>query len=88
MRTLYNIVIHIYYLLMHFAALFNPKAKLWVKGRKDLFTKIAQEVEPGYIIWFHAASVGEFEQARPLIERIKKEYPTKKILLTATPLTA
>ena len=82
MRTLYNIAIHIYNILMHFAALFNPKAKLWVEGRKGIFAKIAQEVEPGYIIWIHAASVGEFEQARPLIERIREEYPSKKILLT------
>jgi len=69
-------------MLMHFAALFIPKARLWVKGRKGIFSKIAQEVEPGYIIWFHAASVGEFEQARPLIERIREDYPNKKILLT------
>jgi len=82
MRTLYNLGIYFYNLLMHFAALFNPKAKQWVAGRKDVFNKIKQEVEPGYIIWFHAASVGEFEQARPLIERIRKEYPNKKILLT------
>jgi len=82
MRRLYNLGIHFYNLLMQLAALFNPKAKQWVEGRKDLFNKIAQEVEPGYIIWIHAASVGEFEQARPLIERIREEYPNKKILLT------
>lgn len=82
MRTLYNLGIHIYNLLMQFAAVFKPKAKLWVKGRKGILKKIKQEVEPGYIIWIHAASVGEFEQARPLIERIREEYPNKKILLT------
>ena len=82
MRTLYNFSIQLYGLLMHFAALFSPKAKLWCNGQKDLLLKIAEEVEPGYIIWIHAASVGEFEQARPLIEGIRKEYPTKKILLT------
>ena len=82
MRTLYNLGIHFYNLLMHIAALFNPKAMLWVKGRKGIFNRIKSEVEPGYIIWIHAASVGEFEQARPLIERIRKEYPNKKILLT------
>jgi len=82
MRTLYNLAIHIYKLLMHFIALFNPKAKQWIKGRKGLFKKIANEVDPGYIVWIHAASVGEFEQARPLIERIRKEYPNKKILLS------
>ena len=82
MRTLYNLGIHLYNLLMHIAALFNPKAKLWVEGRKGIFDRIKNDVDPGYIVWIHAASVGEFEQARPLIERIRKEYPTKKILLT------
>ena len=82
MRTLYNLGIHFYNLLMHFAALFNPKAKLWVEGRKGIFEKIKNEVNPGYIVWIHAASVGEFEQARPLIERIREDYPSKKILLT------
>jgi len=82
MRTLYNLGIHSYNMLMHIAALFNPKAKLWVEGRKGIFEKIKNEVDPGYIIWIHAASVGEFEQARPLIERIRKDYPNKKILLT------
>jgi 3-deoxy-D-manno-octulosonic-acid transferase len=67
---------------MHFAALFHPKAKQWVQGRKGLLRRIEEEVEPGYIIWIHAASVGEFEQARPLIEKIKEEYPNKKILVT------
>ena len=82
MRTLYNLGIHLYNLLMHIAALFNPKAKLWVEGRKGIFKRIKNEVNPGYIVWIHAASVGEFEQARPLIERIRQDYPNKKILLT------
>lgn len=82
MRTLYNLGIHILNLLMQIVALFNPKAKKWVRGRKGIFNRIANEIEPGYIIWIHSASVGEFEQASPLIERIRKDYPNKKILLT------
>ncbi len=73
MRSVYNLGIYLYNVLMHIAALFHPKAKLWVEGRRDIFKRIAQEVEPGYIIWIHAASVGEFEQARPLIEKIREE---------------
>jgi len=81
-RYLYSLSIIIYSALLHIAAIFVPKAKLWAQGRKSIFHKIKKEVEPGNIIWFHAASVGEFEQARPLIEAFKKEYPLKKILVT------
>ncbi len=82
MKVLYSFSIIIYAILLKIASLFIPKAKLWVDGRKSIFNKIKAEVEPGNIVWFHAASVGEFEQARPLIEAIKKEYPLKKILVT------
>ncbi len=82
MRTLYNLGIRAYNFLIHLVAPFNSKAAKWVKGRKDIFQRIANEVEPGYIIWIHAASAGEFEQARTLIDRIRKEYPNKKIMLT------
>lgn len=82
MRTLYTLGIKIYELILRLASLFNPKAKQIIEGQKDLLQKIKSEVEPGYIIWFHIASVGEFEQARPIIEKIKKEYPFKKILIT------
>lgn len=71
-----------YAVLLKIAALFIPKAKLWVDGRAYVFTKIEAEIEPGNIVWFHAASVGEFEQARPLIEALKKESPLKKVLVT------
>ncbi len=82
MRVLYSFSVKIYALFLNIAALFIPKAKLWVEGRKSIFETINSQIKPGNIIWFHAASVGEFEQARPLIEAFKKEYPTKKILLT------
>ncbi len=82
MRFLYNISIKLYQLIISFASLFNPKAKKMIEGRKMLLHRIKNEIEAGYIIWFHIASVGEFEQARPIIEKIKKEYPFKKILIT------
>jgi 3-deoxy-D-manno-octulosonic-acid transferase len=85
-QLLYNISIHVYSVLIHIASLFNPKAKLWVDGRKNIFQNLKHKIQNQNselsIIWFHCASLGEFEQGRPLIEKIKKEKPEFKILLT------
>lgn len=81
MILLYKIAMFLYTLGISIAALFNPKAKLWVKGRKGIFSKIEREVK-GKTIWFHCASLGEFEMARPLIEKVKSEFPDEKIVLT------
>ena len=64
-------------------SLWNKKAKLWVNGRKSIFKQISEQVSHNEdIIWFHCASLGEFEQARPLIEYIKQKQPNYRILLT------
>ena len=67
------------------ASPFNPKAKLWLEGRKnwqqDLKLKVAS-LNLENAIWFHCASLGEFEQGRPVIENIKNEAPNQKIVLT------
>jgi len=56
---------------------------LWISGRKDLFDQLRQKIDPGdKPIWFHCSSLGEFEQGRPVIEKIRKTLPGKKILLT------
>jgi 3-deoxy-D-manno-octulosonic-acid transferase len=61
----------------------NPKAKKWLSGRKNLFERIQKEVVPGnHLLWFHVSSLGEFEQARPVIEGVKKYFPSYRILLT------
>lgn len=69
---------------MHLVAPWNRKAKLWVKGRKNLLENLekilSQNKAP--LIWFHAASLGEFEQGRPIMERLKTDYPGHKILLS------
>ncbi len=68
---------------MRIAALFNPKARKWLKGRKDIFHRLQQALPAGEkIIWIHCASLGEFEQGRPVMERLKTEFPRYKILLT------
>lgn len=77
----YNSALFFYVLGIRIASIFNAKAKLWIQGRKSIFNKISNEVkEP--VIWFHCASLGEFEMSRPLIEGIRIEFPGKKILLT------
>ena len=83
MNSLYNISIQLYVIAIRFAALFNAKAKLWVNGKKNIFQKI-EEVTKGEqnIVWFHCASLGEFEQGKPIIEGYKQKYPSHKILLT------
>ena len=83
MFFLYTISIRVYALLINIYSLFNRKAKQWVNGRKNLFDKIQSSIgQSGNIAWFHAASLGEFEQGRPVIEAFKKQYPSTKILLT------
>ena len=80
---LYNFGIWVYNLGIWVASFFNKKAKLWIEGRKDILHKIKTQITGNQqIIWFHCASLGEFEQGRPLIEKIKHELPNYKILLT------
>lgn len=82
-RFLYFIAINIYRVLIWIAAPFNQKAGEWKKGRKSLFRDLEQNASNiRGAIWFHCASVGEFEQARPLIEAIKLQKPDEKILLS------
>jgi 3-deoxy-D-manno-octulosonic-acid transferase len=83
MNTLYNISIWIFSIAVHIASLFNPKAKQWIKGRKDIFRKLEKALKNEQnIVWFHCASLGEFEQGKPIIEGYKQKHPTHKILLT------
>lgn len=84
MRLLYSIGIFLYSVGIRIAAIGNRKARLWVRGRKNLFSnlKTALSKDSRKVIWFHCASLGEFEQGRPLIERVKVQHPEYKILLT------
>ena len=83
LNLLYDIGIRGYSLATKIAAPFNDKAKLFCKGRKGLLARIVQTVKSDTpIVWFHASSVGEFEQARPIIEWYKANAPQYKILLT------
>ncbi len=80
---IYNLVIYLYVSAVRLAALFNKKVSAMVKGEKDAFSVLQRRMDPkAKYIWFHAASLGEFEQGRPLIEEIRKRYPEYKILQT------
>lgn len=84
---LYDCAIRIYVLLIRVAAFFTPKAKLWTDGRKGWRRSLAGRMasRPGdrrRVAWFHAASLGEFEQGRPVIEAFREKFPDYFILLT------
>lgn len=84
MRFLYTFSIHVLTGVIHLAALFNDKARKWVSGRADWRKKYRDQWAPGdaQVLWVHAASLGEFEQGRPVIEAFRAEYPDWKIVLT------
>jgi 3-deoxy-D-manno-octulosonic-acid transferase len=84
MRIIYTIFIQIYLFLATLLSAFNNKARLWVQGRKNILKNIeaAMQGNTAPIAWFHCASLGEFEQGRPVIETFRKEFPDYKIFLT------
>ena len=83
MRWLYNLGIFGYYLLVKIVSIRNEKARKWIAGRKDIFKRLRETIIPGEpILWFHASSLGEFEQGMPVIESIRNLSPEYKILLT------
>lgn len=83
MLFLYNLVTILISPLIRIAAAFSPKMKLFVAGRKDVFETLKAKIAAGdKTIWFHAASLGEYEQGLPVMERIKALYPKHKIILT------
>ena len=73
---LYNFGLTCYVWIIRLVAPRHPKARLWINGRKDLYKRMAETIDPAArIVWIHVASLGEFEQGRPIIERIRKEHP-------------
>ena len=83
---LYRLAVGAYHLAIRLAALFNPKAKAWVDGRtgwlEDLRRWRASLRTEDRVVWMHAASLGEFEQGRPVLEQLRKDYPNLKIALS------
>ena len=83
MLFLYNLVVLLASQLLKLTALFSPKMRLFVDGRKSVFQTLTTKVQASdKTIWFHAASLGEYEQGLPVIEAIKKQFPNHKIVVT------
>jgi len=83
MLFIYNLIVQIAGFLLKIVALFSPEIKLFVDGRKPVFEILQKKISPNdKTIWFHAASLGEYEQGLPVIEKIKIKYPNHKIVLT------
>ena len=83
MHLLYNIVVHIAAILVKIIANFSPKIKLFVQGRKDIYTRLNKSISKNdNVIWIHTASLGEYEQGLPVIEKVKAEYPDYKIVVS------
>lgn len=83
MRFIYNCSVYIVSFFLKIAALFSPKLKLFVNGRKNVFSYLKNSIpKTTNIIWIHAASLGEFEQGLPVIEKLKVTYPDYKVLVT------
>lgn len=79
----YNLGMILYVWAVRLAAFRHKKARLWIDGRKQLFRRMREAIDPSArIIWIHVASLGEFEQGRPIIEKLRKTHPEYKLLLT------
>ncbi len=83
MFFLYNILTIIAGSALNIVALFSPKIRLFVDGRKTVFDTLNEKIKPGdKTIWFHAASLGEYEQGLPVMEKVRAMHPDHKIVLT------
>lgn len=83
MLFLYNLAIYLAGFFLKIIALFSPKIKLFVEGRKNVFSILEEKIKADdKTIWFHSASLGEYEQGLPVIEKIKEKYPEHKIIVT------
>lgn len=83
MSFLYHILLYFYSFAVSIFSFFNQKAKQWIDGRKNILQHIQSTVNlADEIVWFHCASLGEYEQAKPVIEKLKQHNPSFKILVT------
>lgn len=83
MLLIYSVIVSIAGLLLQIFAFFIPKINLFVTGRKDVFSTLKSKIKPDdKTIWFHAASLGEYEQGLPVIEKMKENHPNHKIIVS------
>ncbi len=83
MYILYNLAIYITSFFLPIIAFFSPKVNLFINGRKNVFTELKKHItDKDSTIWIHAASLGEYEQGLPIVEKLKAEYPSFKIVVS------
>ncbi|WP_298541563.1 glycosyltransferase N-terminal domain-containing protein [uncultured Aquimarina sp.] len=83
MNFLYNLLISAFNVLLPVIGLLSPKLSLFVKGRKTVFEILSKSIKKeDHVIWFHCASLGEYEQGVPIMEEVKKKYPNYTLLVT------
>lgn len=83
MTTVYEIIIRGFVLMLRLAAFFHPKAKKWIAGRRRWRTRYRADFQKkNRVLWVHAASLGEFEQGRPVIEMVREKWPDWQVVLT------
>lgn len=78
---LYSLGIYLYHIILHISSVFHPKAKAWIKGRKNFWSQLPQ-IENQNVVWFHCASLGEYDQGKPVMEKWKETYPNDFLLIT------
>lgn len=81
MLPFYHLAIYAFGIAIRIASLFNPKARLFISGRKNIWQKL-EGLPAKNVVWFHAASLGEFEQGRPVMEHLKQKYPEIQLVVT------
>lgn len=83
MNIIYNLFVNLFGFAVSIASRFNPKAKLWLDGRKDWELKMKSVISAeDRVIWIHCSSLGEFEQGRPVMEKLKSDYPHHKLAVS------
>ena len=80
---MYNLIMYLYLCGVAVVSLFNEKVRKMWRGERQAVRILREKVDPdAQYVWFHAASLGEFEQGRPLMEQLRRDHPEYKILLT------
>ncbi|MEZ4923264.1 MAG: glycosyltransferase N-terminal domain-containing protein [Crocinitomicaceae bacterium] len=85
MKLFYTIGVNVYYFAVLVASIWNPKAKKWINGRKEIWTQIGSFIPKEHVYWFHCASLGEFEQGRPLMEALKSRQNCQIVVTFFSP---
>ena len=79
-KLLYNLFINLYPFAINLVSPFNEKAKLWLQGRRNVLERMQETIKPAEnLIWMHCSSLGEFEQGRPVLEKLKSENGKLKV---------